>query len=84
MNRGWAHHGGPPRPRPIVFTRIMRSPLAHGLIFSGNGNGNNMPYDNGNKVGSNKEGDGNSGKSDDNCDKEGNGDGSKSNGDGNK
>ncbi len=33
-NRGWAHHGWPPRPQPIVFTRITRSPLAYGLIFS--------------------------------------------------
>ncbi len=33
-NRGWAHHGWPPRPRQIVFNRIKRSPLAHGLIFS--------------------------------------------------
>jgi hypothetical protein len=33
-NRGWAHHGWPPRPRPIVFTRITCSPLAYGLIFS--------------------------------------------------
>ncbi len=33
-NRGWAHHGWPPRPRPIVFNRITHSPLAHGLIFS--------------------------------------------------
>ncbi len=35
MNRGWAHHGWPPWPQPIVFTCITHSPLAYGLIFSG-------------------------------------------------
>jgi hypothetical protein len=43
-----------------------------------------LPSHNGNKVASNKEGDGKSGKSNDAGKEEGNGDGSKSNGDGNK
>ncbi len=51
---------------------------------NGNCNGNNTRDDKGNKVASNKEGDGKSSKSNNEGDKEGNGDGGKSNGDGDK
>ncbi len=51
---------------------------------NGNSDGNNTRDDNGNKVVSKKEGDGESGKSDDDDEEEGNGDCGKSNGDGNK
>jgi hypothetical protein len=51
---------------------------------NGDGDGNDMRNDNGNKVASNKEGDGKTGKSNDDGEEEGNGDGGKSNGGGNE